>query len=99
MKNYDFIGNYHDGRAKVVLNSKFGFIDENGNEICKIKYDWVADFSEGFARVKLNKKCGLINKEGKEICKVKNDWYFYYGYEAKDAEFLIDGKYVRRNQE
>ena len=64
---------------KVVLNGKWGFIDETGREICPCKYDWVYDFCEGLAKVKLNGKWGFIDTSGREICPIKYDGigYFY----------------------
>jgi hypothetical protein len=56
---------------KVRLNSKWGFINQQNEEICPIKYDWVFDFYEGIAQVKLNGKFGYIDTNGKELCEIK----------------------------
>ena len=50
----------------VELQSKYNYIDENGNLLSKIWFDYASTFSsEGFGFVHLNSKKNLINKEGK----------------------------------
>lgn len=82
MKEYDHIGKFNNGFAKVKMNNKYGFIDINYEEICEIKYDYVYDFIFGIAIVFLNGKNGIINNKGKEICDIKYDDIncFDYGY-------------------
>ena len=53
---------------------KWGFTDENNNEIIPFKYDDAAQFEEGLAGVKLNGKWGFIDKTGKEIVPFKYDY-------------------------
>ena len=55
------------------LNGKWGFVNEQGEEVIPFKYDDVCDFSEGLARVKLYKKWGFIDKEGRKIISYKYD--------------------------
>ena len=109
---YDWICDYSEGFAAVMLNKKWGFINKEGKEIFPLKYDLVSYFENGFARVKLNGKWGFIDLQGKEICQLKYDdaLDFENGF-AKvflDEELYIDGngieydkikieKYVRRN--
>ena len=59
---------------KVVLDGKWGFIDETGREICPYKYDWVHDFFKGFAQVRLNGKWGYIDETGREVVPCKYNW-------------------------
>ena len=63
---YEYVGEYSDGLAMVMLNYKYGFIDKSGTEIIPCKYDWAEGFSEGRAKVKLNGKQGYVNKSGVE---------------------------------
>lgn len=62
---------YYNGFAIVLINNKYGFINENEVEICKCKYDMVWDFRDDFARVYLNDKFGFINQDGKEVVPCK----------------------------
>jgi hypothetical protein len=64
---YDSIWNYHEDRARVELNGKYGFIDLEGKEVIPLLYDWVNNFSEGRARVQLNGKRGVVGLEGNEV--------------------------------
>lgn len=64
---YDEVSAFSEGIARVKLNSKWGFIDEAGNEIINPKYDEAGTFSEDATPVKFNGKYSLIDKTGKEI--------------------------------
>ena len=63
---YDDASNFENGFAEVELNNKYGFIDENGKEICEMKYDKAFNFKNGFAEVQLNGKIIKIDTEGNE---------------------------------
>jgi hypothetical protein len=79
MKKYDFVSNYNiNGLTPVKLNNKYGFINENYDEICEIKYDSVWHFHNGFAIVQLNHKFGFINEQGEEICEIKYEYIELY---------------------
>jgi hypothetical protein len=69
--NYDYKGIYHEGRASVRLDGKFGFVDEEGNEVTPLKYDGVGNFREGKAVVKLKGKYGFVDKHGNEVSRLK----------------------------
>ncbi len=78
-KSYDNIGDFVDGIAEVDLNGNYGFIDDEGNEICKPKYDWIDDLKDDshiYIEVRLNDKYGFIEFVGGiyEICEIKYDW-------------------------
>lgn len=73
VKYYDYVWISFTSLYIVKLDTKRGFIDIHGREICEIKYDDANDFCEGLARVKLNDKYGFINKQGIEVIKVKYD--------------------------
>lgn len=75
MKQYDFIGIFILGFARVRLNSKWGFIDQNNKELCEIKYNNVGIFDNGFAKFELNNKYGFINEQGIEIIKPVYKYY------------------------
>jgi hypothetical protein len=73
MRKYDWQSAYINGFAKIYLNGKYGFIDNNRTEICELKYDYVYNFEYNFAKIYLNGKYGFINEKGKEICPIKYD--------------------------
>jgi hypothetical protein len=65
---YDYIFNFFNNIAEVKLNGKWGFINENGEEICEIKYYATTSFSFGkFAFINYDHKWGIIYKNGYEI--------------------------------
>ncbi len=72
-RNYNFVGNFNEGRAVVGLptkngDSKYGYIDADGNERVKIELILANDFNEGVAIVKFNEdEYSLIDKEGNII--------------------------------
>lgn len=53
--------------------SKFGYIDRQGNYVIRPKYDMATSFTNGYARVCLNDNWGIINKEDKAIVNIKWD--------------------------
>jgi hypothetical protein len=61
------------GRTGVMFQNKWGFLDENGNEIIPVRYDTVGAFYNDIALVMLNGKTGLIDRNGKEKIPVVYD--------------------------
>lgn len=62
---YDMINNFKDSLAIVMVNNKWGAIDETGKEIFLFNcYDCISDFSNGLAKIKIGNKCGLIDRFG-----------------------------------
>ena len=49
-KNITFV----EHRARVKLNNKWGFVDDDGNVAVSLIYDLVYDFNQGVAIVELN---------------------------------------------
>lgn len=66
---FDDIGDFIENFAPVKLNSKWSFIDSNGNLIDggNAWFDDVTDFSNGYSQVELNNKYSFINEYGKLI--------------------------------
>lgn len=75
---YDCVHSFNEGFARVELNGKNGFVNEEGIEIIPLKYDYVADFHNGFAKIKMSKKWGFINCHGKEILTPKYDYVYNF---------------------
>lgn len=76
--NYDYIDNFHEGLARVVKGSKYGFIDKMGNEVIPCDFDVIEeedvdyDFHDGFALVHKGEKAYYINKEGQKAFQLNN---------------------------
>ena len=70
--NYDEIGVYVEGLAKVERDDKWGFIDERGSEVIPLIYESASDFSEDLALVELDNNYGFINKSGQIVIPIKS---------------------------
>lgn len=67
--NYEEVGEFSNGLARVIINKKIGFINRTGKEIILVKYDsiWCTAFEErGFIGVELNGKRGFVDLYGNE---------------------------------
>ena len=74
LMKYDFVDEFINGFATVVLNTKYNFIDGDGNLLSQQWFDYVGDFSYGFAEVKLNGKHNFINAKGQFLSQQWFDW-------------------------
>ena len=104
---YDIIGNFSNGLARVKKDGKYGFINKNNEMIIENKYDFVNDFVNGYAIVTVDYLYGLINTEGKFVMDVKytnlgnvyNDICYFktaeqtaFGYYNVNKEEVINAK-------
>ena len=55
---------FSEGLAAVIINSKWGFINNSGQLLIPCKFDDALSFSEGLAAVTINGKEHLIDKTG-----------------------------------
>lgn len=90
-----FIHKICDGLIVVSKNRKWGFIDENFNEVIACKYDYVSSFSEGLAIVKINGLYGFVDKKGNEVisCQYSDANNFSCGFSRValgERQFYID---------
>ena len=105
---YDWQDDFNDGFAKVELDRKIGFINEDGEEIVPCKYDEACDFSEGMAIVEAEGLCGFVNEKGEESipCKYQGASFFHeglagveteggWGFINKDGEEIVPCKYEK----
>ena len=67
--SYDYIYYFVDGFARVENGEKFGFINEDCEEVTDIKYEYVSDFRNGFVKVKENEKFSFLDKNFNKITK------------------------------
>ncbi len=81
---YDFVGNFYNGYAGVLLNNKWNLVDTQRKLFSPNQwFDDIGDFYDGYVRVKLNNKWNYINSQGKLL--FPNLWFdltsnFYNGY-------------------
>lgn len=78
---YDYLGDFSCGFARVKKGAKYGFIDKAGNEIVPCTYDNVGDFHNNMAWVNHDWKYGYIDNMGELIipCKYKRAQDFSEG--------------------
>ena len=67
-----------DNLAAAKRNGKWGFVNQNGKEICPFKYDGTFPFINGTAAVKIGNLWGVLNTAGKEIVPVYYDQVFTF---------------------
>ena len=70
---FDYIGDFSEGFAKVNLNDKWNFINQEGKLVSNQWFEGAGNFSEGFGAVALNDKWNFINQEGKLV---SNQWFY-----------------------
>lgn len=75
---YDFIGNFSDDRAVVMINFKYGFVDKNGKEITRLKYDFAKESKNGYAPVKRDDKWSILDINCSEITPFQYDSVDYF---------------------
>ncbi len=95
-RQYDTVGCLEKGIAYIKRDSKWGFVDKEGNLITPIKYDSLSyiGFANDFIQVELNGKNGFIDRTGKEVIPLKYDWIF--GTFIDDNDLVVvqrDNKY------
>ena len=61
---FDWVSDFKDGFATVVLNDKYNFINTKGQLLSQQWFDSVRNFKEGFASVYLSDKYNFIDTEG-----------------------------------
>jgi hypothetical protein len=69
LKEYDSVGVFQEGRAWVMLNRKYGFVDIDGNEVIALKYDDIGCFYNGKANIQIGDIWGQVDLNGKEYFK------------------------------
>jgi len=94
---FDSVDYFREGFARVNLNDKYNFINQEGRFLSDQWFDYVGDFKEGFAVVELNGKRNFINQE----CKFLSNQWFDYGDEFSEGfgRVKLNGKWNYINQE
>lgn len=70
---YDKIDYFHDDRALIVSNGKYGFVDREGVEVIPPVYEKALYYKDGYAEIKYNGKWGVIDLSGKEVINAEYD--------------------------
>ena len=78
---YDAVGDFSEGLAKVAIAGRWGFIDAYGRVRVSLDYEEAGNFSNGMAMVKLNGKWGFVNKNGE----VKVSCHYDLVYDFQDG--------------
>jgi hypothetical protein len=63
-------GEFRNGLARNLFNTKYGFIDQTGKEIIPPRFDATDKFSEGLAAVQITKEWGYIDTKGELVIKL-----------------------------
>ncbi len=66
---YDFVGEFSEGLARVRRGNKWGYINEEGEEIIPLIYDYAHDFHNGTTSVKFGNENPRINRQNKIVFK------------------------------
>ena len=87
---YELAERFDEELAMVIMNDKWGFIDNQGREVIPIIYDIVwGEFREGFVKVEKDGKQGLVDMFGMEITNFKYDCVYDFS-EGLAAVMLND---------
>lgn len=91
-----------DSLRPIVLNEKWGYVNNKGETIVKPQFDFANEFSEGLAAVEIGSKYGYINTSGTIIIELQYDYASDFseelaqvnlpnksGFINKDAKFEI----------
>ena len=71
---FEKAGDFSCGRAYIVQNGQYGFINRKGEIIIPAIYNWAESFKpNGTARIKLLDKYGMIDTSGKSLLQCEYD--------------------------
>ena len=87
---FNLVDEFRDGFARVKVNSKYNFINKNGEIAFNQWFDWVGGFQNGFTQVKLKDKWNFINTAGEYLT---DQWFDWVGdFEEGFARVQLNGK-------
>lgn len=91
------VSTFQEGLAITKLGNKYGFVNQQGYEICLPKFDRIKFFKGGYAAVQLGNKWSFLNKQGKKITAFRFDWVA--SFENGAAAVQINGKWGFINEQ
>jgi hypothetical protein len=68
---FDWVSNFHEGRALVRTNGLYGYVDIAGRLIVEPQYLLAGDYWRGFAEVDISGKSALIDLQGHIVLEPK----------------------------
>ena len=87
---FDWIEDFKEGFARVVLNDKWNYINTEGQLLSNQWFDAAGNFNEGFAIVRINYKYNFINTEGQIAFNQWFDWA--YDFHEGFARVVLNDK-------
>lgn len=85
--DYDYIWTFDDsGLCMVRLNDKYGFINEQGNEIIPVEYDDIYNFENGVTVAKKNGEYLIIDTGGKTKVSIDSQYVEVRGFYNGEAD-------------
>jgi hypothetical protein len=66
-EKYDYIGEFKENYARIKIDRKWGFINQDFKIVIQPSYDHIENFKDGIAAVKVSNRWFLINKLGKKV--------------------------------
>ena len=95
---WEAVGYFGYGCAKVKWNGKWGFLDTEGKMAVPCRWDEVESFTwKGAAKVKLDEKYGYVDKEGNVL--LECEWDALGRYDPQWMQVKRDGRWYTRNSE
>lgn len=88
--DYEASRGFFMGKAAVLLNGKWGFVDTEGNEIVSPEFDFVCDYWASSTMGKKGKLWILIDENGRVIREFDID--FFDGFRNGKAKVLKNGR-------
>src|SRR5262245_11125764 len=64
---YDWVDNFHEGRARVRRAGRYGYVDTEGRVVVEPRYEIAGAYWGGYAEVDVDGKSALIDPEGREV--------------------------------
>lgn len=95
--NYDDVGDFHDGLAKVCCQNKWGFINKYGFEVVSCMYEEAGYFCQGRAKVRSKGKWGYLDKKAKVRVSFMFDEVRDFKYGAAKVTQFNKSYYIDKN--
>lgn len=82
---------FSEGFAAVKNGSKYGLIDERGNQVAPFLYDNIGVYSEGLVKIKMNSKYGFLDNNKKLVIPLEYD--LAENFKNGLSRVMLKGKY------
>ncbi|KGX88188.1 WG repeat-containing protein [Pontibacillus litoralis] len=96
---YDYIGSYHEGLAVFNQDTRYGYLNKNGEEAIPAQFVSATPFVDGKAIVQIEEQVyALISKTGKQLHTYRYPFVGQYGNGLLVFQAEEDGKYGYVNE-